>query len=327
MTTARTIIDLSKVPAPKVVAEIDYEVILNELITDFNLMAKPIGIRVKTNHEDDAKADILVVESDPIFKLLEVFAYREMLIRQRVNDGAKSCMLAYAVGDDLDNLAALYDVSRHTIAEATEDSAAILESDERFRRRVLLAMDSLGAAGSADSYLFHSLSASPDVQDAYVSSPSEGEVKIVIWSNEEASDGSASAELIEKVKSVVNGEEIRPLTDKVSVEGAVIVDLGLQLKIKVYDGVGGDEAINAVKESVIKQFEDSKQIGMKLPVSAIYSAAHISKVVEEVEIINASSSKMVEGNKVVKNSADGSIDLADNEAPGKVFDVQVNLEI
>lgn len=311
MTTARTIIDLSKVPAPKVVAELDYEVILNELIVDFNLMAKPIGIRVKTNHEDDAKADILVVESDPIFKLLEVFAYREMLIRQRVNDGAKSCMLAYAVGEDLDNLAALYDVSRHIIAEATQDSAAILESDERFRRRVLLAMDSLGSAGSADSYLFHSLSSSPDVQDAYVSSPSEGEVKIVIWSNKGNPVGTASAELIEKVKSVVNGEDVRPLTDKVYVEGAVIVNLGLKLKIKVYDGVGGDEAVNAVKASVLKLFEDSKQIGMKLPVSAIYSAAHISKVVEEVEIVT--------------DSGDGSIDLAANEAPGSVFDVQVTL--
>jgi phage-related baseplate assembly protein len=32
-------------------------------------------------------------------------AYRELLLRQRINEGAAACMLSHATGDDLDNIA------------------------------------------------------------------------------------------------------------------------------------------------------------------------------------------------------------------------------
>lgn len=38
----------------------------------------------------------LAIESDPLNKLLEVCVYREMILRQRVNDAAKGVMIAYA---------------------------------------------------------------------------------------------------------------------------------------------------------------------------------------------------------------------------------------
>lgn len=43
---------------------------------------------------------------------MEVCAYRELLLRQRINQAAKSNLLAFATGTDLDNLGALYDVER-----------------------------------------------------------------------------------------------------------------------------------------------------------------------------------------------------------------------
>jgi phage-related baseplate assembly protein len=38
-------------------------------------------------------------------------AYRELLLRQRINEGAAACMLSHATGDDLDNIAANLDTN------------------------------------------------------------------------------------------------------------------------------------------------------------------------------------------------------------------------
>jgi len=55
------------------------------------------------------------VESDPAYKILEVAAYREMLLRARINSAAKAVMLPYATGSDLDVLGSLFRTSRHEV--------------------------------------------------------------------------------------------------------------------------------------------------------------------------------------------------------------------
>ena len=69
-----TPIDLSSLPAPTIVDSLDYAAILQEMVDD--LKARDVAFTA-------------IVESDPAFKVLEVCAYREMLIRQRVNDAAR----------------------------------------------------------------------------------------------------------------------------------------------------------------------------------------------------------------------------------------------
>ncbi len=53
-----------------------------------------------------------LVESDPAIKILEVAAWRELLLRQRMNEAVKSNLLKFARGEDLDNLAEFYGVER-----------------------------------------------------------------------------------------------------------------------------------------------------------------------------------------------------------------------
>jgi len=77
---------------PDVIEQIDYESLLSALRAD-------LQARLPTFNA--------WLESDPIMKLLEVAAYREMLLRQQFNDRARSVMLAYALGADLDHLGAL----------------------------------------------------------------------------------------------------------------------------------------------------------------------------------------------------------------------------
>lgn len=98
-------IDLSKLPAPKIVEELNFEAILAAMRAD--LEGRLPGWTAA------------VLESDPANKILEVAAYRELLLRQRINEAARACMLAFASGSDLDHLSAFYAVSRLEGARAT----------------------------------------------------------------------------------------------------------------------------------------------------------------------------------------------------------------
>lgn len=91
-------IDLSKLPAPKLIEEIDYEIILAEMRAMMREKCPEW-----TGYE---------LESDPANKVMEVAAFREMLIRQRVNEAARGVMIAFAKDEDLDHLAAWYPEER-----------------------------------------------------------------------------------------------------------------------------------------------------------------------------------------------------------------------
>lgn len=92
-----SIINFSAIPAPEVIEQISYEEILAAMLAD--LISRDSSFTA-------------LVESDPAYKILEVAAYREVLIRQRTNEAALQTMLAYATGANLDQIAARYEVTR-----------------------------------------------------------------------------------------------------------------------------------------------------------------------------------------------------------------------
>ncbi len=109
-----TPIDLSRLPAPDVVEEIDFEAMLAE---------RKAGLLSLV--PDDRRADVaaaLELESEPITIVLQESVYREMYLRQRVNDAGRAVMLAFAMDGDLDQLAALLGVKRLEIAPADPEA-------------------------------------------------------------------------------------------------------------------------------------------------------------------------------------------------------------
>lgn len=264
-------IDLSTLPAPKVIEELDFETIFQELLADF--------IKRKPHYN-------ALLESDPAIMALEVSAYRELLLRNRINESAKANMLAYAEGEDLDNLAVLFGVKRMVIdrgdPEATPPTEPIHEDDDRLRIRVQLSLNSLSTAGSEKTYIYHTFSASPKVKSTGVFSEEKGQVNIIILSTEE--DGTASSELIEKVEEYLNSEEIRPLTDKVIVESAEIIEYEVKAKVYIYHSpavsVVEDESRNKLQQYLSKQHK----IGGVVACSGIYNALHIEGV-QKVDLI------------------------------------------
>jgi len=174
-------IDLSLLPAPAVIATLDYESILAAMKADF-LARWP-------SYSGE--------EHDPITKVLEMAALRELLIRQSHNEHASQIMLAYAAGSNLDALGALpwLQVARLVIVAADNTVvppvAEVLESDTAFRKRLLLAYNQLSTAGSAGSYQFHALSAAVSLKDVSVKSTTPGTVIVTLLSS--LADGTASS--------------------------------------------------------------------------------------------------------------------------------------
>lgn len=214
------------------------------------------------------------VESDPALKLLEVAAYRELLWRQRVNDGARAVMLASAAGADLDNLAALLSVGRRLLdpgdTQAAPPRAPVLEDDATLRRRVQLALEAATAAGTVGRYMFYVLGADPRGADAAITSPQPGDVLATILSTD--GDGTADAALLGVVEAVLSDPGIRQLNDRVFVASAQILTVNVTATLTLTAGPGAEAVEAASRARLDKLLADARRLGRSLPRSAIFAA-------------------------------------------------------
>ena len=260
-----TPIDLTLLPAPDVIEPLDYEFILSAMLAD-----------LRARHPSfDA-----LVESDPAYKLLEVCAYRELLLRHRVNNGARAVMMAYALGTDLDQLAGNYGVARLVITPADDTTnpttPAVYEDDESFRARVLLSLEGYTTAGSRGSYRFHALSASGDVKGIGVTSLEPGTVNIAVLSR--TGTGDAPASTIAAVTAALNAETVRPLCDSVQVQSASIVNFTVNAMLSVYAGTDQAAIRTAALESLDTYLTAQHQLALGVSRSGIMAALHQSGV-------------------------------------------------
>ncbi|VVT07410.1 baseplate assembly protein [Erythrobacter sp. EC-HK427] len=264
-----TAIDLSRLPAPAVIEELDFEAILAKMKARF-IAAFP-----------QFTADL---ESEPAIKLLEVFSYEVLVLRQRVNDAARACMLAFAGGSDLDQLAALYGVTRREITPANEDTGApaVFESDADLRRRVLQAPDSFSVAGPAAAYVFHALAASGDVADVAATSPAPGEVLVSVLARD--GDGTAPAELLAEVEAATNADDVRPLTDEVTVQSAEIITFAIDAQLTLYPGPDSALILATAEAQLADLLATNRRIGRDITRSAIFAALHVAGV-QNVDLV------------------------------------------
>lgn len=261
MPGAFTSIDLSQLTAPDVVETIDFDVILADMLAD--LISR------------DSTFSALV-ESDPAYKILEVAAYREVILRQRVNDACKAVMLAFAEDDDLDQIGANFDVQRLVVTPADDSTipptAAVMEKNEAFRARIQLSLEGYTTAGSTGSYVFAALSADGGVADVSAVSPAPGQVTVYVLS----ADGSGEADdsLIASVTAALNAEKVRPMTDQVTVQSAAIIPYTIEAELVVYSGPDGS-AVEAAAVVSAQDYADSvHKMGLDVAQSGVFKALH-----------------------------------------------------
>ena len=263
------LVDLKKLPAPKVVQEISYETLLTQRKEKFLSLQESDEMRQHWQAR-------LQLESEPVVKLLEENAYLELLLRTNINESAKAVMLAYATGSDLDQLGALFGVTRLIIQaedlKSNPPTQAKYEDDERFRTRIQMSLEGLTTAGSRASYEFHALSTSAKIKDVDVTSPTAGTVKVAILSTE--GQGTADSDLINAVKEQLNAEHIRPLTDTVLVESAVILPYEIQAAITLYPTVLESVVMANVNQAIANYANKQHLLGIDITLSGIYAALH-----------------------------------------------------
>lgn len=112
---------------------------------------------------------------------------------------------------DQDNVEGLQDVTNLTVSEG----GAAEEEDEAFYERMRESMSAYSTAGPGKAYIYHAKSASASVGSVRIDSPGPGRVDVYILKT----DGSLpDKELISTVQDALSGDDVRPLTDMVTVK-------------------------------------------------------------------------------------------------------------
>ncbi len=268
-----TPIDLSRLPAPNVVEVLDYETILAERKAELVATFPPA--------EQATIAARLALESEPLTKLLQENAYRELVWRQRVNEAALATMLAFAEREDLEQIAARFNVARLVITPADPNAVppvpAVMESDDSLRERTQMAMEGLSTAGPRNSYIFHARSADGRVADAWAHSPSPAEVVLTIQSA--LGDGTADAELLGIVDIYVGDDDRRPVADRVTLQSAEVIEFEVEAVLHL-DTVGPEsEPIRAAAEARLAAMVNRRRrLGWEVNRSGLDAALHIEGV-------------------------------------------------
>lgn len=270
-------IDLSQLPPPVVVEPLDFETLFAQ--------RKAAFIAMYPEDEQEEIASTLELESEPITMLLEENCYRELLLRQRVNEAARAVMLAYSTDSDLDNLAVNFNVERLTIQEeddsVTPPIEAVMELDADLRTRTQQAFEGLSVAGPTAAYEFWGRSADGRVADISAVSPTPACVTISVLSRE--GDGTASDDLLSVVATALNDEEVRPVADRVTVQSAEIVPYQIDATLYIYPGPEAEPVRQASEQQLQAYIAAQNRLGRDIRLSAIYAALHVEGV-QRVEL-------------------------------------------
>lgn len=248
-------LDLSRLPDPTLVV-VDYEAVLEARKDVLVEKMADIGISY----------DERTLELDPGVILEEVDAGREILARQAINDAGLANMLAFSKGANLDQLGALFGLARGVLTRDEEGNPLTYETDERFRRRIQLAPEAFATAGSAGAYIFHALKASPTIADASVTNPAAGEVVVTVMGSGE--DPEPTEDEVNKARTHLFAEDIKPLTDMLTVQGADVIEVDIGANLYLYGGPDASAVIADARAALQAFLKLNKRLGRDLILSA-----------------------------------------------------------
>ncbi len=253
-----TAIDLSAMTPPDIIETLDYETIVTDMRDD--LVARFPAI-----------VGVIDLESEPARKLIEVFAYRELLLRARINDSARAVLLASSYNSNLDHLGALF-------ATARQEG----ETNDRFRRRIQLAPEAFSVAGPEGAYQYHALTVAPWARDVSAIMTAPGTVRVTML--KEGADPVPTAGELQSVLIALRDDAVRPLTDVVQVLGPQVVAVTIDARLTLYPGPDGTLVQTRALTALAAWVERNRMLGMNLRRSAIFARLH-QEGVHSVELL------------------------------------------
>ncbi len=259
---------LTQLPAPTAIRELDYEALRQAALDHLATLLPEI-------------APTLTLESEPVVKVTEVWAYMRLLGVADANDQVRAVLLPFATGADLDNLVSIYGIQRLVLTPAQPSAlppvAAVLETDDALRRRAVLALERFTTAGSRGAYEYWARSADGRVRDVSVVHAGPGQVAITVLSSE--GDGLASADLIAAVAAACDEDTRRPLCDDLVVRSAEIVTYQVVAAIEYQPGPSAAVARAAAEAALAEYVAATHALGATVARSGIDRALHQPGVV------------------------------------------------
>ncbi len=143
-----------------------------------------------------------------------------------------------------------YSVECKNLTES--DGGADAATDEEFYEILRLSMDGYSCAGARGGYIYFAKQVSTEIADVIAASPTPGIVKLYVLMD----DGTpATEEMKERVLAACSADDVRPLTDFVSVEDPENVDY--QVRFTYYtqeDSPISAEALAAAVEAKVEEY-------------------------------------------------------------------------
>lgn len=265
-------IDLSLLPAPNIIEPLDYDTIFTQQKADLVALFPEC-------------AAMLALESEPLTKQLRVLAYREFLLRQRINESARALMLFFAIGTDLDHIGTTYHRTQRLLISPGDPAAVppvapVYESDDDYRYRCTLSPSGYSVAGPTGAYEYHALSASGAVKHANPVSPIPGSVDVYILSR--SGDGTPSQVVLDAVTTKLNATSVRPLCDEVTVKPASILNYTIVATLTSYEGVGIELALATAQQKAQAYADATHRIRHGVYLAGIKAALKVSGISDVV---------------------------------------------
>lgn len=258
--------------------------------------------------------DVAGLETDPLVITEEAGAWRELLALTRRDDAIRAVLLASSWGAFLDHLGAGQTpaVERKVLvpADLATGTAAVMELDDDYRRRIQLAPEALSTAGPEGAYLFFALG-TPGVKTAACYGPDDfdgtyaapftrlGEVRVPIVAV--GGNGAASAELVAAVQAELRREDRRPIADFVVVSTAVIVPYTIHARLRVGGGADASLVKREAGRRLAAQALRQHRPGAAALAQQFYGAAYVADssgaiVVEQVDLTTDGTAPFVDVN-------------------------------
>lgn len=258
-------IDLSRLPPPDIIEELDVDALFAERIAELRA-----ALIEETGSDEPWNA---VLRADPLVKDQTINAYRELLVRNRVNEAVRAVLAATARGSDLDAIAVRANVSRLQIGSDDNDQP-IMESDDALRLRYLLSF-AAPSAGSRKGYEGRVRAAHPGVHAVAIDTErGTGEVTILLADPAGAVTPQAD---VDRVRAALAGDDARPLTDHVTV-AATILPYVVEAELIIPAGPDPSAIRTAAETAVRATIAERYRIGAAVPAGAILSACYVPNV-------------------------------------------------
>ena len=143
-----------------------------------------------------------------------------------------------------------------------------LESDERYRYRIIKSNAKYSTAGCEDAYEYYTRLADARIDDVTINA-TEGVVTVVVHSFTSADEA-----MLERVYKNINAKSVRPISDSPVVKIAESIDVTLDINIELFNPL---EA-SATEQQIRLNFDKAFFIGQDLIKSDVVRKCHLENV-------------------------------------------------